>query len=84
MIPARDEGANSHGGTDWLTGLGGVMGTEVQSGINVSPFQPWTDDNPGQGDLMVTRAGDEGLRRGSAARANELYNACGGERTGST
>ncbi len=70
MIPAADEGAKSHSGTDWLTGLGGVMGMEVQSGINGSPFQPWTDDNSGQGDLMVTRAGDEGLRRGSAARAD--------------
>ncbi len=87
MIPAGDEGEKRHSGTDWLTGLGGglVNSTlEVQSGINGSPFQAWTYDNSGRGDLMVTRAGDEGLRRGSAARANELYNAGGGERTGST
>ncbi len=37
-----------------------------------------------QADQQQTRAGDEGLRRGSSARANELYTAGGGERTGST
>lgn len=52
-------------------------GTEVYSGTNGSPFQAWTNDNSGQGELMVTRAGDEGLRRGSAVGANELDSAGG-------
>lgn len=74
----------SYGGADWLTGLEGVTDIEVQGGANGSTVQGWASEDSDRGESLVSRAGAEGLRRGSAGRARGLDNICRDEQTGFT
>lgn len=78
------EGGKSHSGADCSTGLGGVVGTEVQGGAPGSTMQGGAGKFSDRGKSLVTRTGAEGLRRGNAGRTGGLGSAGGGEQTGLT